>query len=204
MAEVDFDRFDPAAGGQPSIRRGMSPANLVGAAASVVLTVGLGVWGYQIAVRDALGGGQEAIFTVPATASQAKGLWELQVFGDVGDVPRDARTAFAVGQPTARFGGIFGVDAANLRVSLPVEAASPGRYEARGTLYATAKDGSLRPVSQAHAAAWMEAGDGMLVLQFARAHVPAGYGAPFEVRQLELNDQGRIAPIESRARGARF
>lgn len=55
MAEVDFDRFDPAAGGQPSVRRGMSPANLVGAAASVVLAVGLGVWGYQIAVRDALG-----------------------------------------------------------------------------------------------------------------------------------------------------
>ena len=55
MAEVDFDSFDPAAGGQPSVRRGMSPANLVGAAASVVLAVGLGVWGYQIAVRDALG-----------------------------------------------------------------------------------------------------------------------------------------------------
>ena len=96
------------------------------------------------------------------------------------------------------------MDAANLRVSLPVEAASPGRYEARGTLYATAKAGSLRPVSQAHAAAWREEGDAMLVLQFGRAHVPAGYGAPFEVRQLELNDQGRIAPIESRARGARF
>ena len=62
----------------------------------------------------------------------------MQVFGDVGDVPRDARTAFAVAQPTARFSGIFGVDAADLRGPLPVEAASPGRYEARGTLYATA------------------------------------------------------------------
>jgi len=141
---------------------------------------------------------------VPASASQVKGLWELQVFGDVGDVPRDARTAFAVAQPTARFAGLFGVDAANLRVSLPVEAASPGRYEARGTLYATARDGSLRPVSQAHAAAWMDAGDSMLILQFARSHLPAGYGAPFEVRQLELNDQGRMAPIEARERGARF
>ena len=40
--------------------------------------------------------------------------------------------------------------------------------------------------------------------QFARAHLPAGYGAPFEVRELELNDQGRMAPIESRTRGARF
>ena len=69
--------------------------------------------------------------------------------GDVEGVPRDARTAFAVAQPTARFAGGFGVDAAKLRVSLPVEAASPGRYEARGTLYATAKAASMRPVSQA-------------------------------------------------------
>ena len=172
--------------------------------ASQALLVGPDGSSRPVAVRDAAGGGQEAVFAVPANASQGIGLWELQVFGAVGEVPRDARTAFAVAQPTARFSGIFGVDAASLRMSLPVEAASPGRYEARGTLYATARDGSLRPVSQAHAAAWMEAGNGMLVLQFARAHVPAGYGAPYEVRQLELNDQGRMAPIESRSRGARF
>ena len=198
------DRNHALAGSPMRVSIGATDAGRNIGVASQALLVGPDGSSQPVAVRDALGGGQEAIFTVPATASQAKGLWELQVFGDVGDVPRDARTAFAVGQPTARFGGIFGVDAANLRVSLPVEAASPGRYEARGTLYATAKDGSLRPVSQAHAAAWMEAGDGMLVLQFGRAHVPAGYGAPFEVRQLELNDQGRIAPIESHARGARF
>ena len=171
---------------------------------SQALLVGPDGSSQPVAVRDAAGGGQEAVFTVPQSANQVKGLWELQVFGDVGDVPRDARTAFAVAQPTARFAGIFGVDAARLRLSLPVEAGSPGRYEARGTLYATGKDGSLRPVSQAHAAAWMDAGDGMLVLQFARAHLPTGYGAPYEVRQLELNDQGRMAPIESRTRGARF
>lgn len=198
------DRNHALAGTPMRVSIGATDAGRKAAVASQALLVAPDGSSQSVAVRDAVGGGQEAVFTVPATASQAKGLWELQVFGDVGEVPRDARTAFAVAQPTARFSGIFGVDAANLRVSLPVEAASPGRYEARGTLYATAKDGSLRPVSQAHAAAWMEVGDGMLVLQFARAHVPAGYGAPFELRQLELNDQGRMAPIESRTRGARF
>jgi hypothetical protein len=157
-----------------------------------------------VPVRPGRGGGLEAVFRLPEDAGTAKGLWEVHVFGDAGGTPRDARTAFAVAQPTARFAGIFGADAAHLRVSLPVQAASPGRYEARGTLYATAGDGSLRPVSQAHAAAWMEAGDGMLVLQFGRAHLPRGYGAPYEVRDLQLNDQGRMAPLESRARGARF
>jgi len=158
----------------------------------------------NVPVRAARNGGMEAVFKLPDDASTTKGLWELQVFADADGTPRDARTAFAVAQPTAKFAGIFGHDADALRVSLPVEAASAGRYEARGTLYATARDGSLRPVSEAHGAAWMEAGSGTLVLQFARAHVPAGYGAPYEVRQLELNDQSRMAPLESRERGARF
>jgi len=42
------------------------------------------------------------------------------------------------------------------------------------------------------------------VLAFDREHVPAGYGAPFEVRQLELNDQTRLALVESRSRAVRF
>lgn len=158
----------------------------------------------KVAVRNVAGGGQEAVFNLPSQARQGGGLWELQVFSDIGGIPRDIRTAFSVAQPTARFAGSFALDASRLRVSLPVQAASPGRYEARGTLYASAPDGSLRPVSEAHAAAWMTAGNGSLVLQFERAHVPAGYGAPFELRQLELNDQGRMAPIESHARAARF
>jgi hypothetical protein len=58
----------------------------------------------------------------------------------------------------------------------------------------------MRPVSEAHSAAWMKRGKGMLVLQFDRAHLPQGYDAPFEVRQLELNDQSRMAPLESRER----
>ena len=198
------DRNQALAGSRMRVAIGATSAGRQAAVASQALLVGPDGSSQTVPVRDAVGGGQEAVFTVPTNASQAKGLWELQVFSDVGDVPRDARTAFAVAQPTARFGGVFTVDAANLRVSLPVEAASPGRYEARGTLYATAKDGSLRPVSQAHAAAWMRPGTSSLVLQFARTHVPGGYGAPYEVRQLELNDQGRMAPIESRSRGVRF
>lgn len=157
-----------------------------------------------VPVRRGRDGGMEAVFRLPNDAGTGPGLWELQVFAEADGIPRDARTAFAVAQPTARFTGSFGHDANALRVSLPVEAASPGRYEARGALYATARDGSLRPVSEAHSAAWMEAGSGMLVLQFARAHVPSGYGAPYEVRQLQLNDQSRMAPLESRERGVRF
>lgn len=149
-------------------------------------------------------GNLSARVKLPASASNANGLWELQVFANADGVPRDARTAFAVAKPTARFKGDYAFNTQLLRVALPVETGSVGRYEARGTLYASAPDRVLRPVAQAHAAAWFARGDGILVLDFDRAHVPAGYGAPFEVRQLELHDQTRLAPLEIRERGARF
>lgn len=141
---------------------------------------------------------------LPTSAATTPGLWELQVFASGDGLQRDARTAFAVAQPTARFKGDHAFNTQLLRVALPIEAGSPGRYEARGTLYASAPDRVLRPVAQAHVAAWFEPGNGMLVLDFDRKHLPAGYGAPFEVRQLELHDQTRMAPLEVRGRGARF
>jgi hypothetical protein len=158
-----------------------------------------------VAVTRGRDGRLSASVRLPAmAAATTPGLWELQVFASGAGVQRDARTAFAVAQPTARFKGDYAFNTQLLRVAMPVEAGSPGRYEARGTLYASGPDRVLHPVAQAHVASWFEPGDGMLVLDFDRKHLPAGYGAPFEVRQLELHDQTRMAPLEVRGRGARF
>lgn len=146
------------------------------------------------------GNGLSADVKLPANVGNAPGLWELQVFANADGIQRDARTAFAVSAPTARFNGVFAFNAKTMRMALPVQTGSTGRYEARGTLFATGSDGVMRPVSEAHSAAWMKPGNGVLTLQFDRAHLPQGYGAPFEVRQLELNDQSRMAPLESRER----
>ncbi len=91
----------------------------------------------------------------------------------------------------ARFSGSVDVDrAGGLGLRLGVESASASRYEARGVLYATAADGALRPVGIAHAAAWLEAGDGSLELTFDRTLLAeSGLGAPFELRDLRLVDQ---------------
>lgn len=138
---------------------------------------------------------------VPVDARSGDGLWEVQVFAsDAGGVQRDGRTAFAVSRPTAKLAGGYAFDARRLRFDLPVRTGASGRYEARGTLYATGRDGALRPVSVAHSAAWFAPGARSLTLAFDRAHVPAGYGAPYELRDLELNDQSRNAPLERRAR----
>lgn len=157
-----------------------------------------------VTVAKGSDGNPSARVRLPAKIGSTPGLWELQVFANGEGVSRDARTAFAVAAPTARFAGDYAFDTHALRVALPIEAGSVGRYEARGTLYASGPDRVLRPVAQAHAAAWFERGRGMLVLDFDRSQVPSGYGAPFEIRQLQLHDQARLAPLETRERGARF
>jgi hypothetical protein len=144
-----------------------------------------------------------ARFAVPVDADPGEGLWEVQMYaatvdGGVG-VQREARTAVQVTRPTARLGGAYTFDAAAVAVRMPLQVASPGRYELRGTLYATGPDGVARPVAQAHSANWFGAGHRELTLGFGRANVPAGYGAPFEVRDLELNDQSRMGRLETRA-----
>lgn len=146
--------------------------------------------------------GQRAQVAVPVQASAVPGLWEVTLYaGAVADgqpVQREVRTAVEVVAPTARFAGGYAFDPAGLRVGLPLEVAAAGRYEARGTLYATGPAGDLRPVAQAHAAAWLAPGPGRLSLSFA-GYLPAGYGAPFELRHLALVDQARFGTLETRA-----
>ncbi len=149
--------------------------------------------------------GMTARVAIPEDAGNADGLWELQAFVSAEGLQRDAKVAFAVARATARFSGEVEANAANRTLRLPLQVGAPGRYEARGTLYATGPDGQLRPVAQAHSAAWFDAaGPGELTLPFDSVTLPAGYAAPFQVRELELRDQTRMAPIESRAVAVSF
>lgn len=159
---------------------------------------------WPLRLRAGADGALRGRVPVPPDARGGPGLWEVQVFAGDGRIQRDARTAFAVGQPTARLAGGFAFDATRLQLRLPLEVGSPGRYEARGTLYATGRDGVLRPVAIAHSADWLVPGAASLALDFPRDALPGGYGAPYELRDLELNDQSRLAPLERRRRAARM
>ncbi len=160
---------------------------------------------WPLALKPGRDGRLRADVALPREAgNEPAGLWEVQVFAGDGEVQRDLRTALAVAQPTARLDGAYAFDPARLSFGLPLRAASPGRYELRGTLYATGPDRSLRPVAVAHSAQWLDGGAARIELRFDRAQLPQGYGAPFELRQLELNDQSRLAPVERRQRVARI
>lgn len=159
---------------------------------------------WPLALKRGGDGRLRAAVPLPRDAgNEPAGLWEVQVFAGDGEIQRDARTAIAVAQPTAKLDGAYAFDAAKLSFGLPLRAASPGRYEVRGTLYASNARRELRPVAIAHSAQWIDAGAGRIELAFDRAQLPKGYGAPYELRGVELNDQTRLAPIERRARVAR-
>ncbi len=60
MADVDFDEFDGGyaehgMGAGAATGRARAMINLAGAACSVALVIGLGIWGYKLAVRDVSG-----------------------------------------------------------------------------------------------------------------------------------------------------
>ncbi len=164
---------------------------------------------YNVRFKRGSDGQYRAKVALPENAGNGMELWEAHTFavGKVGGalVPRDAKTSFAVSRPTAKLGSQAQVDTtAGVKVSLPVEAASSGRFEVRGVLYGTAKDGSLKPFAVGHAARWMEAGKADITLKFGSNLVPAGIAAPFELRDVSLNDQSRLGQLETRSRALRF
>ncbi len=158
---------------------------------------------YELQFKPAANGSYVAHVQVPEAAQTGIGLWEVHTFAGTKrgglDVNRDARTAIGVGHATAKLAGSYRLQSSDgLQFTLPVEIATAGRYALRGTLFATGPDGQLTPVAQSESAQWLES-SGELVLGFGKALLPAGYGAPFELRELLLKDQGRLADLERRA-----
>lgn len=148
----------------------------------------------------ARGGVYRATLTLDAVEPPAPGPWQVHVsaHGRLGDavVLRAGRTAFGCAVPAARLTGA--AERAGETLRLEIEAASAGRYEVRGVLYGTDRDGAPRPAGVAHAAAWLEPGTSSLELGFdvgASALAP-----PWELRDLRLLDQGRMGLLHRQAR----
>jgi hypothetical protein len=55
MADFNFDQIESGFGARNSARPGSFLVNLAGAATSIALVLGLGYWGYKLAVRDMTG-----------------------------------------------------------------------------------------------------------------------------------------------------
>ncbi len=138
----------------------------------------------------------------------AQGLWEisLSASGTVDGLlaRREVRTAFGTALPTARFAGVASIEPRDdgLTVTFPVEVAAPGRYEVRAVLWGLGDDGAMHPAVLAQSAAWLEPGTESLGLGFGDGLLEGtGLHAPWELRNLELRDQGRLGVLEVRTAG---
>ena len=163
-------------------------------------------------VAFTLEGNERAVAKValPRDLPAMPGLWELHGFvsarSDNGaTVLRDVKTSFAIAAPTARLAGTAEAkrDAAGIDFALPLDVAAPGRYELRGVLFGTAKDGRMVPVASTHSAAWLDE-SGTLALHVPAKLLGASVGAPWELRELALHDQSRLAKLETRSRALRL
>jgi len=147
-----------------------------------------------------------ATFTPDPAHAGGPGLWEAHAFATAGGkqaVPRDAKTAFAVSAPVARFGGrATRIDAAGgaIAVRVDVEAMQASRYMVSGVLYGTGADGSLRPAALAQSAAWLGQGGGTIELRYDASNIDAALHAPWEVRDLRLVNQADLGLLERRER----
>lgn len=164
---------------------------------------------FELDFRSNADGELLASIELPRAASATPGLWEVHAFavheGRGRTVLRDAKTAVSIVAPTARLAGDYRVDRSDgLRFDFDVETASAGRYEVRAVLFGTDGSGQLRPMANAHSAAWLDQGGGTIGLHFPVDVMGSGFRAPFELRELALSDQGRIARLERRETGPRL
>jgi hypothetical protein len=142
----------------------------------------------------------------PISQASAPGLYEAHVYVDqrVGDltVRRDLKLAFSVAPAAGRFTGqVSRIDGPDLGLGLGVEVAAAGRYQVNGEVYGTNADGQLQPLAFVQSASVLEAGQGRIALSVDEATLAAsGLGAPFEVLNLQLLDQGRMYLLEERQR----
>lgn len=144
--------------------------------------------------------------TAPEHVQSIPGLHEVHVhaeqrFGDV-IVRRDISHAVSIAPALARFSGAATlVQDRDVRLELPVEASLAGRYQINATLYATDRKGELQPAAFSQTAAVLPAGGGPLSVAFdTQKLAEAGLGAPFELRNVSLLDQGRMLQLEHRQR----
>lgn len=161
------------------------------------------------ALTRAADGSYHADLRAPAHRHRPGALHTLQVHVDGVTarglaVRRTVTSALAVASPTARYTGAVAIEdvgAGGVRIRLGVDVAAASRFAATAILYGANRHGVSQPIGVAQAARWLEPGLGELVLDVDPATIAAsGLRAPYELRDLRLVDQGRLAPLHRQAR----
>lgn len=163
----------------------------------------------RFALKRAADGSYRADVPAPRRAAAPGVLHTLQVDAEgltARGVPvkRTATNAVSIAAPTARYTGDVAIDElgdGRLRIRLSVEVGAASRFAASAVLYGSNRAGERQPIGVGQAARWLEPGAGELVLEFDAATLEAaGLRGPYELRDLRLVDQGRLATVHRQAR----
>lgn len=147
-------------------------------------------------------------FVVPLRWQDSPGLYVVQADAkghraDGVEVRRTVKNTFAVSVPSARFQGDTEVSISphgTLSIGFAVEVGVASRFAVSAVLWGTTPEGELQPLAIGQAAQWMEPGDSRLALKFSPESITAkGIGAPYELRDLRLHDQGRLMLLHRQA-----
>lgn len=137
----------------------------------------------------------------------AQGLWEVHTFAkgqfNGSEVLRDAQTSFAVNLNSAKFNGQLKQQANSIDIGVSVGAG--GRYEVRGVLMGTDKNGDLKPFAMTMTANWLEKGAQNIKLDIDQKLVAeSGLSAPFQLKNVQLMNQSHLAPVQTVVSGIRL
>ncbi len=139
-----------------------------------------------------------------SVVSAAPGLHEVHAYVehniDGMTVKRDLKLAIGVAPPSGRFTGqVDNLSPLGLNLNLGVEVAVEGRYQVNAEIFGTNERGELEPLAFTQSAAVLEAGSGRIGIGVdADILRTSGLSAPFEIRNLQLMDQGRMFVLEHR------
>jgi hypothetical protein len=120
-----------------------------------------------------------------------------------GVAQRNARVAFGYGVAAAGFDGSIALDDSprgGLIATLGMHVVAPGRYAVAATVWGEGPHGTGEPIGLVQSAAWLVPGDDAIELPL--HDLLDGMGDHFELRDLQLVDQSRVALLHRQATGA--
>lgn len=135
------------------------------------------------------------------------GLYEVHAYleGRQGDtlIRRDIKLALGIGAATARLDHSASASMdRGLTIDFGVEVVTAGRFQMSAQVWGTDASGELRPLAMTQSAAVLAPGANQLQVEVPSDLLQAsGLVAPFEVRGIELRDQGRMSLLETRHAG---
>ncbi len=156
--------------------------------------------------------GQLTLTAAPlaARSQPGAGLYEAHVYAEAQingiTVRRDLTLALNIAPAIARFNGQVNLSrSAGVSLDLGIDAVAAGRYQVNAELMGTNKSGQLQTIAVVQSAAVLGARGGNIRLDIDQELLNAsGLGAPFEVHNLMLLDQGRMYLLEQRERALRI